>query len=117
MIINFLKTYWPDIVVTLIFIVTMLILIKKDKSDVVRKVVYGFVVQAEKEFGSKTGEVKYAHVVSQLYTRLPFILRLVFSQQDINKYIEDGVKMLKDSLNDGRFNLLSYDIEKQDFIK
>ncbi len=113
MILDFLKVYWADVAVILIFILVMIVLIKRNQTDVVRKIVFYFVVQAEKALGSKTGEAKYSAVVAEIYARLPLILRILFTHQNINDFIEESVDKLKVMLSDGRVDLLSYTEEIQ----
>ena len=89
----------------------MVILYKRGKKDIVKKIIYSLVVRAEKELGSATGGAKYSLVISQLYLRLPFILKLLFTQAELNIYIEDAVQWLKSKLQDPTVTLLNYDDE------
>lgn len=77
----------------------------------VKQMVLVLVVEAEKQLGSGTGELKYVTVVEKLYSKMPAILRLLYSKQQIDSLIEDAVEYLKRYLANGK-NLLSYDSER-----
>jgi hypothetical protein len=76
-------------------------LVKIGKTDTVKKIVLSLVVQAEKALGSGTGELKYAFVVDALYSKLPAVIRLLYSKKEINQFIEDAVQELKKTLDSG----------------
>ena len=83
---------------------------KRGNTQVVKRIVLFLVVQAEKQLGSKTGELKYSFVVSELYQRIPSILRWLVSQREMNSWIEEAVTKLKGYL--GRdITLLGYEQE------
>ncbi len=108
MISELLKTFWLDILIVLVFILVMIVLLRKNRADLVKKIIFALVVQAEQVLGSKTGEEKYAHVISEIYAKLPLILRLVFTRDDFDHYIEECVDKLKIKLTDGNIDLLTY---------
>ena len=97
-------------VIIAMFVALLLILYKNNKKEVVKKIILALVVQAEKNLGSKTGDLKYAEVMKGLYGALPSIVRILFTEEDINNYIEDGVQKLKEMLNNG-VDLNGYEIE------
>ena len=99
-----------NIVIIAMFVALLLILYKNNKKEVVKKIILALVVQAEKNLGSKTGDLKYAEVMKGLYSALPSIVRILFTEEDINNYIEDGVQKLKEMLNNG-VDLNGYEIE------
>ena len=88
--------------------VVLAVLYKRGKKDIVKEIIYTLVVKAEKELGSATGSAKYSQVISDLYEKLPIILRLFFSKAEINNYIDDAVKWLKSKLRNPKVNLLTY---------
>ena len=106
-----LLAHWTDILLIVVVVAVLAILYKRSKKDLVKEIIYSLVVKAEKELGSTTGSAKYSQVISDLYEKLPFILRLFFSKVELNKYIEDAVKWLKNRLQDPTITLLSYDQE------
>jgi hypothetical protein len=114
---NFVQTYWLSILLVVCFLVIMLLLWKRGKKEIVRKIIYAMVCKAEQVYGSKTGDVKYAEVWSMIYTKLPWIIRFLFSQKELEKLINDGVKLLKSRLENKEFNLLTYNQEVDGVIK
>jgi len=103
--------YWTDALLIIFIALVLAILYKRGKKDLVKDIIYSLVVKAEKELGSTTGSAKYSQVISELYEKLPFILRLFFTKTELNKYIEDSVKWLKIKLKDPKVTLLSYEQE------
>lgn len=110
MIIQFIQTCWPDILCVLGFIGVIGILLKFGKYNTVKQLILALVVQAERALGSGTGELKYAVVVEAIYTKLPFIIRTLYTSKEIDTMIEDAVTQLKQLLADG-VNLLDYSEE------
>lgn len=103
----------PIILIALILAIVLLVLYKRGKKDLVRKIVLDLVVKAEKMLGSGTGELKYVNVINAFYFsgRIPKLIRLLFSEKDIDNYIKAGVAKIKKLLSDGN-TLLGYDDEK-----
>lgn len=108
--IQFIQNNYLSIIVTIIFVVSLLLLYKNNKKDIVKQILLSLVVQAEKALGSGTGELKYAWVVDNFYDKIPGIIKLLFTKKEIDTMIEDGVQRLKDILASG-VNLNSYDDE------
>lgn len=88
----------------------LLFFYKKGKVSLVKKIILSLVVEAEKYLGSKTGDLKYAFVVKNLYNILPLSLRVLFTQKQIDDFIEEAVQYLKIYLSEDK-NLMSYDNE------
>lgn len=53
-----------------------------------KKILFNLVTQAEKQFGSGTGELKFAAVADWIYQRIPAVMKLLFTEQDIADMIE-----------------------------
>ena len=101
MILEFLKSYGPDILIMAVAIVGVLYLYFNGKKDYLRKFVLNLVREAEELLGRKTGELKYAYVVNEVYKRLPKILTIFITKEFLNNLIEDGVYKLKDYIDNG----------------
>jgi hypothetical protein len=76
----------------------------------VRKIILTLVIQAEKQLGSGTGELKYAMVVERLYRIFPTTVRWFLSEKELDRMIEEAVVYLKGYLAQGK-NLLGYETE------
>lgn len=107
---EFIRTYWLDILTVIAFVGVTVNLYKRGKKELVRKIILSLVVQAEKALGSGTGELKYATVVQKFYSLAPVTIRILFTEKDIDRLIEEAVQRLKDMLSNG-LDLLGYDDE------
>ncbi|MGP8311789.1 hypothetical protein ACG0Z4_13075 [Enterocloster aldenensis] len=87
-ILNFLLANWDSILVVAGFVVVVVVLIKRGETKILKNILFKLVTQAEKEFGSGTGALKYAAVSDWLYQRMPAVLKLLFSAKDIDDMIE-----------------------------
>ena len=61
----------------------------------VLQILFNLVTQAEKQFGSGTGSLKYAAVADWIYQRIPAVLKLLFTSSDIEKMIEAALEEAK----------------------
>ena len=73
------------------------------------------VTKAEKEFGGGTGKLKLAAVSDWIYQRIPAVLKLLFSEKDIEKLIESALEEAKKAWGTNG-NLAAY-IEPEYVIK
>ena len=80
-----------NIVIVLIAIFSLIWLWRKGYRKQVREILLILVVQAEKAWGSGTGAVKF----SEVYNKLPTIVTLLFTRNDIEKMINDSVEQMK----------------------
>ena len=96
--IEFLAQYWDSILVVVLFIVACIILVRKGSAGYVKQMLFYLVTQAEAEFGSGTGDLKYAAVTTWLYERIPVIVKLFFTAKQIDVLIEAAVEQMKEYL-------------------
>lgn len=79
----------------IIFVVAALFFMwKSGYRKQVKKILLVLVVQAEQAFGSKTGQIKF----SEVYRRLPILVTLFFSEQDITNMINEAVNYFEEIL-------------------
>jgi hypothetical protein len=71
---------------------------QKQKIKVLEKVLFSLVLDAEKQFGAKTGEAKYAAVVRMFYSSLPKRIIGFISPELIGYLIEQAVTEMKEYL-------------------
>lgn len=103
-----LKLYWVDILISAIFISILIFLWKRGKKQLVKKIILELVCKAEQTYGSGTGTIKLAMVWSGIYNRLPLLVRLVFTQAELQSIIEYWVDWLKKQLAKNKTYLNSY---------
>ena len=80
-----------NILIVLVAIFSLIWLWKKGYRKQVREILLILVVQAEKAWGSGTGAVKF----SEVYNKLPTIVTLLFTRNDIEQMINDAVEQMK----------------------
>jgi len=95
---QFLMSYWDSVLVVILFIVICVVLIRKGATSYVKQMLFYLVTQAEAEFGSGTGDLKYAAVTTWLYERMPAILKFFFTAKQIDAMIEAAVEQMKEYL-------------------
>jgi len=91
-----------EVAVFLVVLGVSLIMYKRGNQNTLKRMVLTLVIEAEKQLGDGTGELKYQQVVANLYYRMPIILRWLFTQKQIDGYIEDAVQYLKMYLSHGK---------------
>lgn len=108
---NILSNYWVDAIIILVAVVLLIVAYKAGHRNTVKKIILSLVVQAEKALGSGTGELKYAMVIEAIYNKLPVVMRFLFTPEEIDNMIEEGVDKLKEILASG-VTLDGYDDEQ-----
>lgn len=106
-IIYFLLANWDSVLVVLGFIVVCVVLVKRGETKILKHILFNLVTQAEREFGSGTGALKYAAVSDWIYQRLPAVLKLLFTEKDIDTMIEAALTEAKKKW-DTNENMKSY---------
>lgn len=97
--IAFITANWISILVVVLFIVAMVVLVRFGYRKQVKDICFYLVTRAEQEFGSGTGQLKYATVVTWLYERLPGIVKFFITDKTIDRLIEDAVTRMKNYLD------------------
>jgi len=94
-ILNFLASHWDSILLVLCFITGLTVLYVRGQKNIVYKILYSLVTEAEKQFGSGTGELKQAYVIKKVYNALPAILKAFISAERLGKWGDDGLALAK----------------------
>lgn len=92
-VINFILNNSYFIVLVIILIAVTVYAIKKGKAGLYAAALY-FVSVAEEEWGSKTGQIKFAKVLSTLKKTYP-IISLFIKEETLKKIIEDALTEMK----------------------
>lgn len=108
---EWLANNWLGCLIIIVAIIILAFLIKLGRRDIIKKIALSLVVQAEKALGSGTGELKYAWVVEHLYSKLPKVIRILYTRKEIDNLIETAVQKLKEVLADEDVTLTGYDDE------
>ena len=94
-VLTFLAKNWDSVLVIVAFLAVVVVLIKRGESKILKQILFNLVTQAEKQFGSGTGSLKYAAVADWIYQRIPAVLKLLFTSSDIEKMIEAALEEAK----------------------
>lgn len=94
-VLTFLAKNWDSVLVVVAFLVLVVVLIKRGETKILKQILFNLVTQAEKQFGSGTGSLKYAAVADWIYQRIPAVLKLLFTSSDIEKMIEAALEEAK----------------------
>lgn len=92
---EFLMSNWASLLVILAFVAVLVYLAVRGKKDIVAKILYALVTEAEKIYGSGTGSVKFAYVVEKAYSYLPAILKVFITYERLKQMIEDALAAAK----------------------
>jgi hypothetical protein len=93
---DFLATHWPSILVVLVFIGVIVFLAVRGKKDIIYKMLYTLVTEAEKLYGSGTGSIKFAYVMEKIYGMLPGIIKVFITYDTLEKWIEQALTQAKE---------------------
>ena len=107
---QFIYWHWLDIVLALVLITFFCILVSylaSRQNGIVAKLIYGLVIEAEKDLGSKTGQLKKKQVISKVYRQLPVFLRFVVNEATVSRLIDEAVHFMKESLEQNNSTLSS----------
>lgn len=94
-VLTFFAKNWDSVLVVVAFFTVVVVLIKRGETKILKQILFNLVTQAEKQFGSGTGSLKYAAVADWIYQRIPAVLKLLFTSNDIEKMIEDVLEEAK----------------------
>lgn len=94
-VLTFLAENWDSVLVIVAFLALVVVLIKRGETKILKQILFNLLTQAEKQFGSGTGSLKYAAVADWIYQRIPAVLKLLFTSSDIEKMIEAALEEAK----------------------
>ena len=80
-----------NIAIVLVAIISLIWMWKRGYLKQVREILLILVIQAEKAWGRGTGAVKF----SEVYNKLPTIVTLLFTRNDIEQMINESVEQMK----------------------
>ena len=91
------------IIVVAVVIVVLAVAWYMGKKEQVKKIVRALVIEAEHNYATGTGDIKYEVVVGQIEKLLPPPLGLIFTPRFIDGLIKDAVEYIKTkTLPDGK---------------
>lgn len=91
------------IIIVAVVIVVLAVAWYMGKKEQVKKIVRALVIEAERNYATGTGDIKYEVVVGQIEKLLPPPLGLIFTPRFIDGLIKDAVEYIKTkTLPDGK---------------
>ena len=94
-VLHFLLKYWDSVVLVAVVIGFILYLIKTGQTKILKKIAVRLVTEAEGELGNGTGIFKQAAVIEWLYDKIPAVLKIFFTQKDLEKLVDTVVEEVK----------------------
>ena len=107
---QFIYWHWLDILLVIVFSLFFGVLLSNLASKpngIVAKLIYGLVIDAEKDLGSKTGQLKKKQVISKVYSQLPVCIRFVVNEATVSRIIDEAVHFMKEALEQNKSTLAS----------
>lgn len=107
---QFIYWHWLDIFLTIVFILFIGVLLSylaSKPNGIVAKLIYGLVIDAEKDLGSKTGQLKKKQVISKVYSQLPVCIRFLVNEATVERLINEAVHFMKEALEQNNSTLAS----------
>ncbi len=95
LILNFLLANWSSVLLVLALIIAFIVLYIRGEKKIIYKILLFLITEAEKIYGSGTGELKLSYVISKIYDKMPKILKLVISLPQLVKWIEEALDYAK----------------------
>lgn len=86
--VDFISTHWASILVVLVFVAVIVFLAVRGKKQIIYKMLYTLVTEAEKQHGSGTGSIKFAEVMTKIYAMLPAIIKVFITYNTLEDWIE-----------------------------
>lgn len=86
--VEFFTNHWDSLLVCVVFAVVIATLLVRGKKDIVYKMLYALVTEAEEIYGSKAGKIKFAYVMEKAYGMLPAVVKLVITYDTLERWIE-----------------------------
>lgn len=99
----FILAHWLDILVVVVVIVGLVLLYRKGYKKQVTWLLRRLVAKAEQDFGSKTGAIKF----SAVYSALPWLVRFLFTEDELRTQIELALVWLNGKLKETGGDLLA----------
>ena len=84
------------LLVVLVILTIVILLASRGKKDIIYKMLYVLIDEAESLYGSKTGKLKFSYVLEKVYAMLPSAMRLFITYGMLEKWIEKALVEMKE---------------------
>jgi hypothetical protein len=93
---NFLLNNWDSILFIVLLAAAVVKVIITGEKRKLSELLFAFVTEAEKEYGSGTGALKKAKVMTWVYERLPAVAKLFITEKMLSNWVENALKYAKE---------------------
>ena len=92
---NFILQNWDSILGALAIIIVAVLAVVKQEKAVIFKMLSALVTEAEKQYGSGTGELKLSSVIAQIYEKAPAAVKVI-PVSTLQSWVEEALEMAKE---------------------
>lgn len=94
-ILKWLLVNWDSVLLVGVVIAIIVYLIKTGQTKILKQLAIKFVTDAEGECGDGTGVIKLSGVVAKLYSYLPSIIKVLFTEKQLIQIAESVLEEVK----------------------
>ena len=94
-ILKWLLVNWDSVLLVALVVALIIYLIKTGQTKILKQIAVKLVTDAEGECGVGTGIIKLSDVVAKLYTHLPSVIRILFTEKQLVNIAEAVLKEAK----------------------
>ena len=94
-ILKWLLVNWDSVLLVALVVALIIYLIKTGQTKILKQIAVKLVTDAEGECGAGTGIIKLSDVVAKLYTHLPSVIRILFTEKQLVNIAETVLKEAK----------------------
>lgn len=94
-ILKWLLVNWDSVLLVALVVALIIYLIKTGQTKILKQIAVKLVTDAEGECGAGTGIIKLSDVVAKLYTHLPSVIRILFTEKQLVNIAEAVLKEAK----------------------
>jgi len=106
-VIEFIIENWDLLLLIILSITAFIVAIFKGNKSVVMKMLDSLVTEAEKNLGGGTGSLKLSTVITEIYPKLPVIIKTFITADTLIKWIEEALDIAKQKWRDNA-NIKAY---------
>lgn len=111
-ILKWLLANWDSVLLIAMVVALIIYLIKTGQTKILKQIAIKFVTDAEGECGDGTGIIKLSEVVAKMYTYLPSVVRILFTEKQLVQIAESVLAEAKKKW-EANENLTTYIENKQ----
>lgn len=95
-VIKFLLAHWDIITLSIATITCFVYAVFKGNKSIVMSMLFSLVTEAEKNFGAGAGTLKLAAVITQVYPKLPAIIKAFITADTLQSWVEIALTAAKE---------------------